>query len=464
MRYPAIGGTRFRLYPSYAEGFAEPEVVELSLRAGTVRAGPSDHSICVVNPVRKDAPYDPPHYVPPFRGPVYAPALPGPDGHFDHIPAETEQFLAAHLYGTVRWTLDVWEHYLRRRIVWLDADAHPQLELIPVVRWPNAQSGPGFLETGIKPNRLDQPQPFCLNYDVMAHETGHAILFSQIGVPEVDQISVPFLAFHESFADLVALIGVLHFESVQTRLLEQTGGNLYVLNLVNRIGEISDTEQIRLADNLATMDDVTGIALAADGTWIDPTGQGRNQHAVAEPLTGAVFDMLVELYQDSLVRRGLIPPSSDPRGWTRTEVAASMARVQQEHAAAYSRFTQGFYAALVDARQVVGRCMAHVMLTVRPETLTFGVVAARFLEAAAALGQASIMCDLLDNFLWRAIDPRPFLTIAIPPGPRRRRVEPRGRLGVLERPNPGPYCAGCGPPGLWPARRLMAHPHRMSAT
>ena len=156
MRYPAIGGTRFRLYPSYAEGFAEPEVVELSLPAGTVRAGPSDHSICVVNPVRKDAPYDPPHYVPPFRGPVYAPALPGPDGHFDHIPAETEQFLAAHLYGTVRWTLDVWEHYLRRRVVWLDADAHPQLELIPVVRWPNAQSGPGFLETGIKPNRMGQ--------------------------------------------------------------------------------------------------------------------------------------------------------------------------------------------------------------------------------------------------------------------------------------------------------------------
>ena len=39
MKYPAVGGTRFRLYPSYAEGFAEPEVVELSLPAGTVRAG-----------------------------------------------------------------------------------------------------------------------------------------------------------------------------------------------------------------------------------------------------------------------------------------------------------------------------------------------------------------------------------------------------------------------------------------
>ena len=99
------------------------------------------------------------------------------------------------------------------------------------------------------------------------------------------------------------------------------------------------------------------------------------------------------------MRRGLIPPHSDPRGWTRAEVAASMDRVREESAAALQRFTQGFYAALVEARQVVGRCMAHVMLTVRPETLTFGLVAARFLEAAAALGQASIMWDLLDNFL-----------------------------------------------------------------
>ena len=69
---------------------------------------------------------------------------------------------------------------------------------------------------------------------------------------------------------------------------------------------------------------------------------------------------------------GLIPPNSDPRGWTRAEVAASMDRVQQESAGAFSRFTHGFYAALDDARHVVGRCMAHVMLTVRPETLTFG--------------------------------------------------------------------------------------------
>ena len=342
MRYPAIGGTRFRLYPSYAEGFAEPEVVELSLPAGTVRAGPSDHSMCVVNPVRKGRALRSTALCPALSWSGLCPGAAGTGRTFRSYPGRRRNsFLLRISTAPSAGPSTSGSTICAAAVVWWDADAHPRLELIPIVRWPNAQSGPGFLETGLKPNRMGRPQPFCLNYDVMAHETGHSILFSQIGVPEIDQISVPFLAFHESFADLVALIGVLHFGSVQTRLLEQTGGNLYVLNLVNRIGEISDTEQIRLADNLATMDDVSGITLAADGTWIDQTGQGRNQHAVAEPLTGAVFDIFVELYQDGLVRRGLIPPSSDPRGWTRAEVAASMDRVREESAGCVQPFHPG---------------------------------------------------------------------------------------------------------------------------
>ena len=208
-----------------------------------------------------------PAYVPPYRGPASS-RPPRAGGNFDHIAVETEQFLAAHLYGTTRWTLDVWERYLGRRVVWWDANGHPRIELVTLVQWANAQSGPGFLETGRSSNRVGTRRPFA-STTIHRPRTGHAILFSQIGVPELEQISVPFLAFHELFADLVALIGVLHFDW-STPLLEQTDGNLYALNLVNRIGETSDTEQIRRADNIATMDDVAGITLAADGTWIDP--------------------------------------------------------------------------------------------------------------------------------------------------------------------------------------------------
>jgi hypothetical protein len=120
----------------------------------------------------------------------------------------------------------------------------------------------------------------------------------------------------------------------------------------------------------------------------------------------------------------------------------------------------------------VARCMAHVILTVRPETLSFPIVAARFLEAAAALGQAHHLPALLDHFLWRGIDPRPVLDIAVAPGRGSLRESPRlsprrlsgrerrGRLYVAEVPNPGPDRACCDPRSYIAARRLMAHAHR----
>ncbi len=458
---PAFG-TRFRLFPSYAEGFAEPETIAVSLPAGSIAPGPRDRWMYAVNPVDKTEPYDPPTYVPPYRGPVFPPAEPGMDGNFDHIPVETEQFLAAHLYGSVRRTLDVWEHYLRRRVVWWHVHAFPQLELIPIVHWNNAQSGPGFIETGQRPNRFGRLQPFCLNYDVIAHETGHAILFAEIGVPAPDRVTAEYLAFQESFADLISLIGVLHFHSVMERVLQQSQGNLYVLNVLNRIGEISDTEQVRLADNLTTMAEVSDITLGPDGTWNDLSGQERNQHAIGEPLTGAIFDILVDVYQDGLVKRGLIAPPHDARGWTREAVAESMAAVQHESARAFARFADGFYAALANARDVVGRCMAHVILTIHADTLDFQRVAARFLEAAAALGMVSLLPDMLDDFLWRGIDPRRFLTIEIPHGLRQSAAD-RGRLRMTERPNMVPGCACAGIGHFVRARRLMPHGHRLAA-
>ena len=454
------GGTRFRLFPAYAAGYAEPEVVEVSLRPGMIGPGPSDPWMYAVHPLRKDEPYDPPDYVPPYRGPTFPPALPSPTGHFDHIPVESEEFLSAHLYGCVRHTLDIWEFYLQRRVVWWHAPRIPRLELIPFVQWQNAHSGPGFVEMGEKPNHEGREQPFCLNYDVVAHETGHAILFSMIGVPEDSEATEPFLAFHESFSDLIALIGVMEIPSVTRRLLAQTDGNLYVLNIVNRIGAYSDTEQVRLASNTHTMEDVIGLHLRPDGSWFDPTGQNRNQHAIAEPLTGAIFDCLVELYQDGLAGRGLIRPETDARGWTRTEIAQTMETVHAESASAFARFAQGFHASLDDARHVVARAMAHVILTVRPETLTFPIVAARFLEAAAALGEAPHMPALLDHFLWRGIDPRPFLGIAVPSGRGSPRGKRRGRLFVAEVPHMGLDRACCDPRAFIAARRLMQHGHR----
>jgi hypothetical protein len=416
-RQPAPGGIRFRLFPVYAEGMA-PEIVTVPVPPDSVGPGPSDPQLYVADAADKPAPYDPPAYAPPYRGALLPPAMPDAGGNFDHIPFGTPQFLAAHLYGSVRHTLEIWQHYLGRRVVWASAAEYPQMELIPLLDWNNAQSGPGFLETGLWRGPNGAMQPFALNFDVIAHETGHQILFSMVGVPDADEVGVPFLAFHEAFSDLVALIAVMHFPSVIPRLLEETEGNLYVINLVNRFAETSATTQIRLASNTETMADVAGITMASDGTWIDPTGQGRNQHAIAAPLIGAIFDILVEIYQEALVAGGLLPGEADARGWTRDEVADAFDALHAHSARAYRRFTEGFADAVRYARDEIGHAMAHVMLTIRPEGLSFDEVAARFIEGLLEHGHGPILRAALDHFLWRGIDPRPYL-----------RFEPTASLG-----------------------------------
>ncbi len=396
------GGTRFSLFPQIAEGMAS-ETIEVALPPGTIGPGPSDRQMYVANATAKAEPYDPPTYMPPYRGPEFAPAVSDRYGHFDRIRPDTQQFMAAHLYGSVRLTLDVWERYLQQKVVWWHERAYPRLELIPLVDWPNAQSGAGFLETGLWPTDDGEAQAFALNFDVIAHETGHAMLFSVVGAPPPDRLGVPYLAFHEAFADLTALIALLHFPTAVDRLLEETKGNLYVLNLLNRFAETSAHQQLRLASNRARMQDVAGIALAPDGTWIDPQGRDRNQHAIAEPLTGAIFDILVELFQEGLVAEGLIRPDMDTRGWTREEVEQSFVSVQQMSGAARRRFSEGFHASLQQARDIVGSALAHVLHSIGPERLSFDEIAARFTEAVVAQSDERLLAPLIEYFRWRGI-------------------------------------------------------------
>jgi hypothetical protein len=456
-----MSGTRFLLIPQYAGGYAEPEAVLLSSPAGSLGPGPSDSRMIAIAPLDKPGPYVPPYFMPPWTGPCVPPALPGPGGHFDHVGLDDPAFPAVHLFGCVRRVLDIWEARFGRRVRWWHAARDPRLELVAGVRWDNAHSGPGFIETGFRPNRFGRPQPFALNFDVIAHEVGHAILFAEVGVPSADAVTEHYLAFHESFSDLIALISALHFRSVATRLLEQTEGNLYVENLVSRIGEISDTEEIRIASNTVRLEDVAALQLSPDGEWVDPLGLDRNAHSLAEPLTGAIFDCLVEWFQDGLAARGLIPPDLDARGWTREEVAQSLGTLRRAGRAAYARFAGGFHEALRDARDMTAACMAETIIETGPEGTAFHRVAARFLRAAARRGQQRDLPALTVHFERRGILPWRVAPPA-PPGPPRPLVQ-RVASAHARRWARDPACPCHDPGGALFARGMMRHGFRADA-
>jgi hypothetical protein len=400
-------GTRFRLYPQapVLPGYEEPETVWLSPPAGTIELGPADSRMYVIDPLAKRELYGFP-YLPPYRGPSHPPVPPGPEGHFDHVPRGTRAFLGAHMYGSVRRVLDIWEGYFGRVIEWQFARDLGRLELIPLVDWDNAHSGYGFVETGLRAGEDGIVLPFCLSFDVLAHEIGHSILFAEVGVPVAAYRTAEFLAFHESAADLVALIGVLHFETVVDRMLERTHGNLYLPNVFNRIGELSETEQIRVASNSAHMADLEGIVgLDVRGEWVDLAGAGREAHELGEPLTGAIFDILVDLFEAMLVERNLFSPELDHllRNVGLPEV--DIGDVEALSTAAYAENPPAFKDALLSARDHVGCCLAESWQRLAAEDLDFDDVAATFAGADLMLTGGRYGELICRNFRRRGIEP-----------------------------------------------------------
>ncbi len=359
-------GTRVRLYPQPPRGTTgtELETVELSSPAGSLGPGPSDDRMYTVIPIGKDLPYGlvpgqagPELYLPPWTGPSVPPPRPSPEGHFDHISPDDPAFPAVHLFGAVRFTLDVWEAYLGEPVRWHFDDDLPRLELTMLEDWPNAHMGYGFLETGTREDRQGRPHDYALNFDVIAHEVGHAILLSLTGPFVSDDISGDFRAFHEMSSDWVALIASLHFDSVVDDLLANTSGNLDSFNRLSRFGEISKSEQIRLANNNQTMRDY------ARG-W-------DNEHNLAKPLIGAFFDIFVDLYHELLLDHGAVSPSLERLADRAERDVALRAIVQRGFDRAIERRPELFKEALSDARDIAARFLVEIWMSIDQEAFSF---------------------------------------------------------------------------------------------
>jgi hypothetical protein len=348
----------------------------------------------VTDAIDKDQPYDS-GYVPPYRGARNPPVPPGPDGHFDYDESGTRAFMAAHMFGTIRFVLDVWERYLGGEIPWHFAEDFDRLELIPVVDWDNAQCGYGYIETGFARVEGSPSHPFCLDFDVLAHELGHAFIYSLLGVPPPEQVSAEYLAFHESAADCTAMIAVLHFDAVVEDLLRTSRGNIYLPNELNRIGELSDTQQLRIASHSLTMADVpdrrTPVAVLSQ----------RDRHTIGLPLTGGVFDILVEVFQQILVDERFIDRELDEL--SRQEKDAPIEAVQAGFDRAYAGRHDAFKAALLDARDYVGRLLAGVWHLLCWD-VTFDGVAAAMLVADRRLNAGVGRNLLIENLEWRGLE------------------------------------------------------------
>ena len=355
-------GTRFHLYAQspWVEGFQHPVTVWLSPRPGQITAGPRDRRIRTRDadkrPFRQDE-------EPIYRGPLRPAVPPGPRGHFDHVEPEEPNFIPVHAFGCIRRTLDIWEFYNRRRIAW-PMTGHRPLDLYPRVDWNNAQFGAGFIEAGSKRDENGVDRLFALNFDVLAHEAGHAIAFSLGGVPRGRTIPAEFVGFHEAMADMIAVLSSMHFSRVLWRALETCQGNLYAENAINRVGELSASGEIRLLNSRVVHD-----AAKCAGKSVDDV-PSKVLHDISLPFSSAMMDILIYFYVLALARFGILNSYKGRLGALAgrdpDERASSMDVVRPRYAAE----PELFQLALVEARDRLARLVVSLLRRVNADNLT----------------------------------------------------------------------------------------------
>lgn len=183
---------------------------EITISSERLEPGPRGYRVHVIDYDSTTSTLYAPKVLPPIEDP-YRKAS-------DRVLLSDPGFHAQNVYAIIMRTLGAFEFALGRRVSWA-FDSH-QLQVAPHA----------FAVANAFYSRRDQALMFgyftanggnvftCLSHDIVAHETTHAVLD---GLREryTDPSSIDQVAFHEGFADVIALLSVYSLEKVVRALL-----------------------------------------------------------------------------------------------------------------------------------------------------------------------------------------------------------------------------------------------------
>lgn len=405
------GGTNFKIFvqPRYVKGFQVPETIRISLKPNEVGKGPSDTRIYVVDvkdklPFGEGCPYKP-QFIdkngkPKDKDKLLNPPKPDQDGNYHNIDINSRSFLSTTMYATLRFSLDIWESYMGP-IEWITQkeNSFERIELIPLININNALAGKGYLEYGYggkEPSsnfNINEIKPYCENFDVLCHELGHQIVYSFVGFPKGME-TYDFGGFHEFSGDIVSIVTSLHFDTMVDKLLEKTKGNLFSFNILGRLAELSDTEQIRLSFNNKKMSNVS-----------------IESHDRSEPLTGAFFDILVEVYQKLLVQNNLISEDLAKRSLNDENPDDDndpvRIKIQEEFNFSYKDKEQQFKENLLNSRDYLCKLLSQLWKKISPDDFKYSYVLKNIIQIENDMANKekrdSYINIINESFEWREI-------------------------------------------------------------
>ncbi|MGI9242223.1 MAG: hypothetical protein ACR2RV_15600 [Verrucomicrobiales bacterium] len=137
----------------------------------------------------------------------------------------------------------------------------------------------------------------CLSHDIIAHETTHALLDGNHRY-FLERSHRDVLAFHEGFADIVALFQHFTFPELLRHQIAKTRGDLEAASMLGSLA---------LQFGQATRDSYGALRSAigefVDGTWVRKVPDPKDYRTKVEPhergaiLVGAVFDAFIAVYK-----------------------------------------------------------------------------------------------------------------------------------------------------------------------
>lgn len=231
------------------------------------------------------------------------------------------QFHQQMVYAVVMTTIANFEKALGRKIQWAPQRvADPKiyekyvakLRIYPhALREANAYYSPlkkallfGYFSSNPADETLHMPDSLvftCLSHDIIAHETTHAIL-DGIHANYNDPTNPDMLAFHEAFADIVALFQHFTFPQVLKHQIARTRGDLASQNLLGQLAQefgsaIGDYGSLR--DAIGKIDETTKQWKPA----VPHPAEYRTQmepHARGSILVAAVFEAFLSIYKSRI--------------------------------------------------------------------------------------------------------------------------------------------------------------------
>jgi hypothetical protein len=285
------------------------------------------------------------------------PRLVGSDGE---DPNESNpQFHQQFVYAVAMTTIRNFEKALGRKVLWSprrdESKPHgqwesfvQQLRIYPhAFRGANAYYSPekkallfGYFPASASAQGSQLPGGLvftCLSHDIVAHETTHALL-DATRPKYMDASNPDLLAFHEAFADIVALFQHFSFPEVLHHQIAQTRGDLASQSLLGQLAQ----QFGQATGSHGGLREAIGKLNERTGRWEPLQPNPKDYEELTEPhergalLVAAIFDAFLAIYRSrvaDLIRlatggSGVLPAGALPPDLTNrlTKEAAKTAQ------------------------------------------------------------------------------------------------------------------------------------------